>query len=160
MNVQYLLQGLVGGLLIGGVYSLVAIGLNLIAGVMGIVSFCHGSLLMLGMYVSYYAFVSLGIDPYISILLSGPLLFVLGLGIQRLFITPFIDIPPNSLLLLTLGVSILIDNLMALLFGHEYHMIRVPYGDKTVVLGSHLEHSKISCIQLFGIRYDPIILLS
>lgn len=135
MNLQYFLQNLVGGLLIGGIYSLVAIGLNLIVGVMGLVSFAHGSLLMMGMYVSYYLFILFGVDPYISIIFSGVVLFIIGLIIQRVFVNPVIDAPHSSILLLTLGISILLDNLIALFVGHEYRMIRVSYGDETLVLG-------------------------
>lgn len=136
MAFQYFIQSLVSGLLIGSVYSLVAIGLNLIIGVMGIVTFAHGSLLALGMYVSYYSFTLFGVDPYIAMLFSGPILFVVGLGIQRFFITPVIDAPQSSILLITLGISILLDNLMALSFGHEYRMIRLSYGDKTIFVGN------------------------
>jgi branched-chain amino acid transport system permease protein len=74
-----LLQSIVSGILMGGVYSLVAIGLTLIFGVMKIINFAHGSFMMLGMFTTYWAFVLLGIDPYLSLLLSIPILFLLGL---------------------------------------------------------------------------------
>lgn len=78
-----LLQSIVSGILMGGVYSLVAIGLTLIFGVMRIINFAHGSLMMLGMFTTYWLYVLLGIDPYLSLLFSIPLLFVLGLVIER-----------------------------------------------------------------------------
>ena len=83
-----LLQAVVSGLLLGGVYGLVASGLTLIFGVLRIINFAHGAVMMLGMYASYWLWVWLGVDPYLSVLLTAPAFFVLGMGIQRLVIEP------------------------------------------------------------------------
>jgi branched-subunit amino acid ABC-type transport system permease component len=64
-------QALVSGILNGGIYALVAIGLTLIWGVMNIVNFAHGSMMMLGMYISYWLFTLMGVDPYLSLLFSS-----------------------------------------------------------------------------------------
>ena len=78
MSVNLLLQSLVDGILMGGIYGLVAIGLTLIFGVMKIINFAQGALLMLGMYVTYWSFAILGINPYLSIFLSAGVLFLVG----------------------------------------------------------------------------------
>jgi branched-chain amino acid transport system permease protein len=83
-----LLHVLVVGILLGGIYAVVSIGLNLIFGVIRVVNFAHGELVMLGMYGAFLAYSTLGLDPYSSILLVVPALFLFGLVIQRLVIEP------------------------------------------------------------------------
>ncbi|MFP4037589.1 MAG: branched-chain amino acid ABC transporter permease [Desulfobacteraceae bacterium] len=127
MNTSFLLQSLINGLLIGGVYSLVAIGLNMIFGVMKIINFAHGSLMMAGMYVCYWAVRMGGIDPYFSIILVIPLLFIIGLLIQRFLINPIIDAPEHNQLLLTLGVSLFLENLALFLWSPDYRVLQTGY---------------------------------
>ena len=83
-----LLNVLIVGILLGGIYGLVSIGLNLIFGVIRVVNFAHGELVMLGMYGAFLAYSLLGLGPYLSIVLILPALFVFGLVIQRLIIQP------------------------------------------------------------------------
>ncbi|TMH36926.1 MAG: branched-chain amino acid ABC transporter permease [Betaproteobacteria bacterium] len=83
-----LLQVLVIGLLLGGIYGLVSIGLNLIFGVIRIVNFAQGELVMLGMYGAYLAYATMGLDPYIATLIVMPALFVLGVIVYRLVLQP------------------------------------------------------------------------
>jgi branched-chain amino acid transport system permease protein len=86
--VDIVLHVLVVGILLGGIYGLVSIGLNLIFGVIRVVNFAHGELVMLGMYGAFLAYSMLGLDPYVSVLIVVPALFVFGLVIQRLVIEP------------------------------------------------------------------------
>ncbi|MBI1962910.1 MAG: branched-chain amino acid ABC transporter permease, partial [Candidatus Rokubacteria bacterium] len=104
-----LLQALFTGLLNGGIYSLVAVGLTLIFGVMRIINFAHGSLMMVGMYVSYWLFAAWGVDPYLSLIASAALLFLVGLAIQAILIGPVIEAPEHDQLLLTLGISLVVE---------------------------------------------------
>jgi branched-chain amino acid transport system permease protein len=127
MNTSFILQSMINGLLIGGVYSLVAIGLNMIFGVMKIINFAHGSLMMVGMYACYWAVRLGGVDPYLSILMVIPLLFVLGALIQRLFINPIIDAPEHNQLLLTLGLSLFLENLALFLWSPDYRVLQTGY---------------------------------
>lgn len=127
MNIYFILQSLIDGLLIGGVYSLVAIGLTLIFGVMRIVNFAHGALMMLGMYTTYWAFNLLHIDPYLSILICIPVLFVIGAAFQKFLITPILDAPEHNQLLLTLGVSLFLENLVVFLWSPNYRVTRTSY---------------------------------
>src|SRR4030095_15808165 len=76
---ELFLQGAVSGLLLGGVYGLVACGLSLIFGVLRIINFAHGAVMMLGMYATYWLFALAGIDPYVSVVLTAPLFFLVGM---------------------------------------------------------------------------------
>ena len=88
-NLHLLIKLGIVGLLNGGVYSLIAIGLSLIFGVMGIINFAHGQMLVLGMYISYWLLVLFGVEPYFSLLVSGGLLFLIGFLVQKFLITVF-----------------------------------------------------------------------
>lgn len=127
MNFTYILQTLLDGLLLGGVYSLVAIGLTLIFGVMKVINFAHGALMMLGMYATYWAFALLHIDPYASILISIPVLFLVGVCFQKFLINPIINAPAHNQLLLTLGVCLFLENLVVFLWSPDYRVLRTPY---------------------------------
>lgn len=131
-----LLQSIVSGLLMGGVYSLTAIGLTLIFGVMRIINFAHGSFMMLGMYATYWAFILLGVDPYLSLLFSIPILFVLGVGVERFLIAQVLDAPEHNQLLLTLGISLFIENLALFLWTPNYRTLDIAYLKKTATVGT------------------------
>jgi len=130
-----LLQSIVSGILMGGVYSLIAIGLTLIFGVMRIINFAHGSFMMLGMFTTYWLFILLGIDPYLSLLLSIPCLFVLGIIVERFLIAQVLDAPEYSQLLLTLGISLFIENLALFLWSPNFRTLDIGYLKKTTTIG-------------------------
>lgn len=135
METSLLFQALISGFLIGGVYALIAVGLTLIFGVMNIINFAHGSLLMLGMYTSYWLLTIFGIDPYLSLLLTIPTLFVIGTLIQKIVINPVIRAPHLNQLLLTLGLLLFIENLALFLWGPDYRMVQVRYSAATYYVG-------------------------
>ena len=109
------LQTIVNGLMMGGVYALIAVGLTLIFGVMNVVNFAHGEFVMLGMVMTYLLYAFLGLDPGVSILLVIPVMLGLGALIQKGLISRVIGQPDEAQILLTLGLSVLLVNL-ALLF--------------------------------------------
>jgi len=123
------------GLLVGGVYSLMAIGLTLIFGVMRVVNFAHGSLIMLGMYTCYWAVVLLKIDPYLSLFISLGVLFFIGAAFQRFLINPILSAPEHNQLLLTLGVSLIMENLAVFLWSPDYREIKTTYADINFYIG-------------------------
>jgi branched-chain amino acid transport system permease protein len=131
-----LLQSIVSGLLMGGVYSLVAVGLSLIFGVMRIINFAHGSFMMLGMFTTYWLYVLLGVDPYLSLLLSIPLLFVIGLIAERFLIEKVLAAPEYNQLLLTLGLSMFIENFALLIWSPNYRTLNIPYVNKAATVGT------------------------
>ena len=130
-----LLQSIVSGILMGGVYSLVAVGLSLIFGVMKIINFAHGSFMMLGMFTTYWLYVLLGIDPYLSVLFTIPILFVFGLLVEHFLIDRVLDAPEHNQLLLTLGISLVIENFALFLWSPNFRTLDVPYANKAMTVG-------------------------
>lgn len=127
MSFEIFFQTIVNGLFTGAIYAMVAIGLTLIYGVMIIMNFAHGEFLMLGMYVAYWGFVLLGLDPYLSIPIAALLVFLLGALIQRGFIQRVLTAHPLNQIILLLGISTLITGLVQFFFTAEPLVIRVPY---------------------------------
>jgi len=132
VNSVVLSQTVVSGLLLGGVYALVAVGLTLIFGVMKILNFAHGDFLMLGMYFAFLLSIMFGIDPYISAVLALPLFFGLGWIVQSCLIRPVLRAPENIQILLTVGLSLFLQNLALFLFSPDFQSLRVSYGGNTV----------------------------
>src|SRR5574343_1157539 len=106
-----LLNVLVFGILLGGIYGLVSIGLNLIFGVIRIVNFAQGELVMFGMYATYAAYSWWGLSPYVAVFLVAPLIGLLGMAIQRLVIQP-LQHESNMQIFATFGLLMLFQNLM------------------------------------------------
>ena len=125
----------INGLLIGGIYTLVASGLTLIYGVLHIINFAHGSLLMLAMFGVFFLLTKLGVDPYVSLLVMVPGMFGLGYLLYRGVIGRFSSGKDENILLITLGLSILIENLALMFFKGDTRTISVAYSDKMVELG-------------------------
>src|SRR2546422_5704992 len=103
-------QVVISGLLAGALYAMVALGLGLIFGVMRVLNVAHGPIMMLGAYTSFWLFQWLGLSPYLSLLVSMPALFLVGVALQRTLVSRVVDAPELSSLLLTFGVSIALVN--------------------------------------------------
>ena len=123
---QQLIQQVVNGLLIGCVYSLIAIGLTLIWGVMNIVNFAHGEFLMLGMFTSFWCYTLFHIDPIFSLPICALLLFGLGLLIYRFAVSKVMRGPMLAQLVVTFGVSIFLANTAVLLWTPDFRLIDKP----------------------------------
>jgi branched-chain amino acid transport system permease protein len=132
-----LISSVINGILMGGVYALLALGLTLIFGIMKIINFSHGSLLMLGMILTYWLWRALGVDPYLLIVLVFPIMFALGYLIQRYIIRSVLvaekDVrEPVSALLLTAGLAVALENLALMVFGADYLMAKTSYSGSTL----------------------------
>ncbi len=125
----------INGLLLGGIYTLVASGLTLIYGVLHIINFAHGSMLMLAMFGVYYLLTLLGIDPYLSLFIMVPAMFVLGYLLYKGLIGRLSSGKDENILLVTLGLSILIENLALMFFKGDSRTILVSYSDTMIEVG-------------------------
>lgn len=138
MDLSILAAATINGLLLGGIYTLVACGLTLIYGVLHIINFAHGSMLMLAMFGVYYLLTKLGIDPYLSMLVMVPAMYLLGYVLYRGLIGRLASGKDENILLITLGLSIFIENLALMFFKGDSRTISVSYSDRMVELGPTL----------------------
>jgi len=131
-----ILQATISGLLMGGMFALIAIGLTLVVGVMKVMNFAHCALMMVGMYVSFWCFTFGGIDPYFSILFTFPLLFILGWVIQRHLFERIVGRAHHAQLLLALGILLVIENVALLVCKPDPRIIQLGYSGWTIPLGA------------------------
>ncbi len=133
---ELLAQVLVGGVLLGGLYALMALGLALVWGVLNIVNLSHGALIMLGAYATYYLFTGTGLDPFAALPITAIVLFVIGWLIQRGILNLVIRGPMFNTLLITFGIEVILTYLAQLLFSADFRAINPPYaGNNFRVLG-------------------------
>ena len=135
MDLTLVLQGIVSGVLFGGVYSLMAVGLTLIFGVMRVVNFAHGDMMVWGMYLAYLLATGAGVDPYLGFIVCAAVLFALGFLVQRGLVDRIIDAPHEMQILLMLGVALVLENVALVAFGPEPTRVRSPLAAATVWLG-------------------------
>lgn len=142
-----ILQTSLNGLLLGGIYALVAAGLSLIFGVMRVINFAHGEFLMLGGMTTYWLFTLFGINPLLSVIVVLPLFLLLGGFVQLTLIERVTNAPPMMALLLTFGLSFFIIGLSQALWGNEFRS--VPYLSGSFTIGA-LQIPKVRVIAFLG----------
>ena len=131
---EIFLQSLISGILIGGVYALIGIGLTIIFGVMRVINFAHGDLMMLGMYATFYLF-SLGkIDPFVSIIVVIPMMFLFGAVLQKYLINRILGALPQNQILLTIGLGLVMSNSVMLAFTSDYKILSTSYSSSSLTL--------------------------
>lgn len=130
-----LAQVVVNGFLLGGTYALVAVGLTLIFGVVRVVNFAQGEFLMLGMYVAFWLHAVRGIDPYVAVFAVAPLVFGFGVLVHRTIIRPFFTAPSNALILVTFGLSIILQNGALLAWKSDPRAVETSYSNAALQLG-------------------------
>ena len=130
-----LFPSVLNGLTTGAVYALIALGLTLIYGVLHIINFAHGAALMVALYAVYWLKARWGIDPYLALPLVVPAMFVLGYGLQRGIINRASHGKDENILLVTLGLSIVLENLALLFFKSDTRSIDTAYTLTTVQIG-------------------------
>ena len=148
----YILEDTINGILMGSIYGLTALGLTVIFGVLKVINFAHGSLLMVGMYAAYWAVALTGLHPYATLVLVVPVMFLFGYYLQDVVIKPIFKAEkqvrePITVIIVTTGVWYVLDNLTLLIFGPQYRSIQDnPLRGKMLEVGQML----ISVPKLWG----------
>ncbi|HET7262680.1 MAG TPA: branched-chain amino acid ABC transporter permease [Casimicrobiaceae bacterium] len=127
-------QGLVNGVLLGGLYALMALGLALVWGVLNIVNLAHGALIMLGGYVCYYLFTGAHLDPFAALPITMAVLFVVGYAIQRGLLNLVVRAPMFNTLLITFGIDVALTYAAQIAFSADFRTINPSYAGSNFLL--------------------------
>jgi branched-chain amino acid transport system permease protein len=139
VQLTILLPAILNGLLTGAVYALIALGLTLVYGVLHIINFAHGAMLTAALFAAFFMHKLLGVDPYIAVFFLAPAFFALGYALQRFVIGPAAHGIDSNILLVTLGLSIVIENAMLHFFRADTRTIDVAYAfDVVPIAGAYL----------------------
>lgn len=130
-----LLQAFVDGILIGGVYGVISIGLSLVFGVMNIINFAHAAFLMLGMFIAWFAWSWFGVDPLIGAFVAFALVFAVGCALQQTLIRPILGAPQVAQIFLTVGLLIVLENGALMAFGPEFRSVSTSYQTQALQVG-------------------------
>ncbi|MEI6838013.1 MAG: branched-chain amino acid ABC transporter permease [Alcaligenaceae bacterium] len=130
-----LFASVLNGITMGAVYALIALGLTLIYGVLHIINFAHGASLMVALYGVYFLKQKLNIDPYLALPIVAPAMFAFGYGLQRIVINRASHGKDENILLVTLGISIVLENLALLFFKSDTYSIDTAYTLATISIG-------------------------
>jgi len=159
---MFLLQYIVDGLLLGGVYALLAAGLAMIFGIMRVINFAQGEFMMLGMYAAYFGYIFLGLDPYIVAVPAGLLVGALGVAVAMGLIERIPRGDQNAQLLLTLGVSLVLQNLAIAFFGVTPHALLRPYSSTLIPVGPVFVHESwlFACVASLVVMFGLYLFLN
>ncbi len=120
-----LIQILINGLLIGGIYSLTGVSLALMVGVMGFINFSHGEFVMLGMYAAFWAFSLFHLSPFACLIVGLPLFYLFGILLYKTIIRRIVFREHSTMVFATLGLSIFFQNIVLLLWGGNYRSVKI-----------------------------------
>jgi branched-chain amino acid transport system permease protein len=151
-----LVQTIILGLLIGGVYALLAAGLTLIFGVMHVINIAHGAFLILAGFLTYTVWTATGLDPLLAIVVTTPLMFAFGWGLYNGTVRHIRGAPIASSVLLTFGIALVLEGLMGVIWGNTSHSVRPDYFNQSFNIGDIF----LPKAQVFGCGVALIVLSS
>ena len=131
---MYILQVLINGLLLGGIYAILGLGMSLILGIVRLTNLAHGEYIIIGAYISVVLQTALGIDPFLSLIISVPFLFLMGYLLQRFLVNRAMSTGEEPALLVTFGLSVILKDALLLIFGADARHITAEYGNSTVII--------------------------
>jgi branched-chain amino acid transport system permease protein len=129
-----IIQVIVNGILLGGLYACVSIGFSIIWGVMNLINLAHGSMIVLGAYITYLVSTALGVDPFLTIPVSGAALFLLGYVLQSVLINLIVRASVFMTLIFSFGLDMLLINVLLTLFTADVRALPVTYAQQTISL--------------------------
>jgi branched-chain amino acid transport system permease protein len=133
--VNLLAQVLINGVLLGGLYAVMALGLALVWGVLNIVNLAHGAFIMLGAYLAWHLYTYLGIDPFLGLPLTAIVMFCVGYALQRGLLNLVVRAPMFNTLLITFGLEVVLTYLAQIAFSADFRTINPPYAGNSLALG-------------------------
>ena len=140
-----LVQAIVNGILLGGLYACMGMGFSLIWGVMNIINLAQGSMMVLGAYITYYLNTELGIDPFLTIAVSAPALFALGYLLQRFLINRVVATSVFLTLILTFGIDMILTNLQITACSSDVRSVNPSYGGEGfTIAGIQLPYTRVA----------------
>lgn len=131
-----LLQILINGVLLGGLYAVMALGLALVWGVLNIVNLAHGAFIMLGAYLSWHLYTYLGIDPFLGLPITAVVMFGVGYAMQRGLLNLVVKAPMFNTLLITFGLEVVLTYLAQLAFSADFRTINPSYAGNSIQIGT------------------------
>jgi branched-chain amino acid transport system permease protein len=129
------LQIAANGLVLGGLYACIAVGFSLVWGVLNVINILHGTFIVLGSYVAYFAYVNAGIHPFISIVVAGAVLYALGYAVQAGIINRVVAAPVLMTLTLTFGLDLILNNAMLVAFTADYRSVTLAHPLGSIEIG-------------------------
>ncbi|MHB1314662.1 MAG: branched-chain amino acid ABC transporter permease [Christensenellales bacterium] len=147
------------GIIQGGAYGAIALGLSVIFGVTRITNFAHGALLMMSTFLYYELYTIFGIDPYLGMLVVLPIMYLIGVSMQKFLVTPLLKRErgstqdPISMLLITLGLGLAIDNLFMMLYGSDYRNMATAASQNNLVVGDAMFVTQWSRVIAFAASF-------
>lgn len=154
---QLILQALLNGVLLGGIYAVYAAGFSLIFGVLKVINVAHGDFVMLGAFVTYWLFALGGVDPFLTVPIAMAALFALGYLLQRFVINRVVAAPPLMSLLLTFGISLVIANSASTAWTTDFRMVTTSYSGTNFTVGGVVV--PIARVVTFAIAVLVVVLL-
>ncbi len=153
-STHLLIQTIILGLLVGGIYALMSSGLTLIFGVMRVINVAHGAFLILGAYFTYWLFQLGGLDPIVSIVLTAPVLFTLGWIVQRYVLSRF-ESPERSSVLITFALAVTMEGLMGTFWKTTLRSVKPEYATEVIQFATY----RIPVTRLIGFSAALLVLL-
>ncbi len=129
------LQIVLSGVLLGGLYACMAIGFSVIWGVNGLINLAHGSMILIGAYITWWLHTTTGIDPFLTLPVSASVLFVLGVALQRMLLERVIRSSLFMTLVLTFGLNMLVVNVLLQTFSADVRAVTMPYASAALEIG-------------------------
>lgn len=127
VNVELIVKIFISGLFLGGTYTLLSVGLTLIAGILRVINFAHGALLMMAMYTTFWLFTLFNIDPFLSLIITVPLFFFVGMGVQKVLISPLKTV--ENQVLATFAFAMLLESIALFFWTADYRSLLTPFAD-------------------------------
>jgi branched-chain amino acid transport system permease protein len=156
-----IMQCVITGIMMGSVYALIAFGFNITSGIVRVTNFSHGMFVVTGMFLTITLCTAMTIDPYLALLLTLPICFIIGAVVEKVFVHPILNAPKINQFILTLALKVFLENCLLLFYGGDFRGLTTWYTSKSIIFESinvSINYSQLfafiaTALGLFGITY-------